>query len=210
MNFKPKVLAIYLLATMMLLAVAVASVFLDVRIPKFTKDVAATADVHPFAGILSNLGIYLWCTSASCSFFAAALLHDTNRTKHFSFLFSSALLSTYLMIDDAFLLHDFLLPEYCHVDEKAVFVLLGLTVIAYLKYFLQMILKTQYAILLAAFAFLSSSVVVDTIVGPWLQQLGEWEFFVEDGLKWLGIVSWSVYYVMTSYRFVVQEHELGC
>jgi hypothetical protein len=36
-----------------------------------TNDTAAIARIHPIAGILSNLGVLLWCASASICLFAA-------------------------------------------------------------------------------------------------------------------------------------------
>ena len=206
-NAKHLMLA-YGLAIFMLIAIAVASLALQISIPTFTRDVTSIAEIHPFSGILSNLGIYLWCISASACFFAAMVLRAIKQAVYFSFLFSSALLSTYLMLDDAFLFHEVLSSEYFGISEQVVILILGIAVLVYLKCFMHVILKTKYVTLILAFAFLSSSVVLDVILEPWLQQLGDWEFFIEDGAKWLGIVSWTIYYIETSFRFVVHPYEL--
>ena len=203
-----KVLFIYLLAISVLIAIAVVSMIFHISIPTFTRDVTAIAGIHPFSGILSNLGIYLWCISASTGFFAAIVLHEIGQTKNFLFLFSSALLSTYLMLDDAFLFHEDLASRLLGVSEKVVFVILGIAVFVYLKYFMHVILKTKYITLLIAFAFLSLSVVIDSILESWLWRLGHWEFFVEDGAKWIGITSWCIYHVNTSFHFVVDAYIL--
>ncbi len=208
LNITRKLLFIYLLATSMLIAIAFVSVVFNISIPTFTRDVTAIANIHPFSGILSNLGIYLWCISASSSFFAAMVLLELKQIKSFSFLFSSALLSTYLMLDDAFLIHEDLFSRFLGVSEKVIFVILGIVVLVYLKYFIHIILKTKYITLLLAFAFLSLSVVIDSILEPWLWRLGHWEFFIEDGAKWIGIVSWCIYYVGTSFHFVVDAYKL--
>ncbi len=201
---------VYGLATLVLAAIAAASITLDIRIAKFTSDVSTIANIHPFSGILSNLGIYLWCISASTCVFSAMILHSKNQTEHFWFLMCSALLSTYLMLDDAFLFHEFLLSRYFDISETVVFGILSTTVLAYLIVFTKVILKTQYISLVLAIAFLSLSVLIDTILGPLVWRLGHfghWKIFLEDGPKWLGIVSWCIYYVQTSFRFSVHEYQ---
>jgi hypothetical protein len=208
LNITQKLFAIYSLAILMLVAISVASIVFQIPIPLFTRDVTAIANIHPLSGILSNLGIYLWCISAMVSFFAAMVLRDIDQNRYLSFLFSSAFLSTYLMLDDAFLFHEALAPKLLGIDEKAVFIVLGIAVLLYLKFFMQIILKTKYMTLLLAFVFLSLSVVIDSIFEPWLWRLGEWQFLIEDGAKWLGIVSWCIYHVRTSFLFIVNEYEL--
>ncbi len=204
LNFTQKLLVVYSFAIAMLVAIAAASILFAINVPSFTVDVAAIAAIHPFVGLLSNLGIMLWCISAAAGFFAAMILRATGKTERFSFLFCSALLSTYLMLDDAFLFHEVLAHDFFGLSEKAVFLLLGIAVLCYLIGFIQNILRTRYAILVTAVGFLATSVFVDAILEPWLSQLGQWQFFIEDGAKWLGIVSWCIYHVSTAFDIVVQ------
>ncbi|MEM0911536.1 MAG: hypothetical protein AAGJ37_11205, partial [Pseudomonadota bacterium] len=178
------------------------------------SDIAAIAEVHPFTGMLSNMGIFLWCVSATVCFFAAATLHccyqrngtlnNANQRNLIPFMVSSGLLSTYLMLDDTFLIHEEMAQSLFGIDEKVVFVMLGLTVMAYLVVFHRVILQTKFQHLLAAFVFLSLSVVIDSILQPWFEHLGEVEYFLEDGAKWLGIVSWSIYYSQTAFTSVLE------
>ncbi len=204
LNFTQKLLVVYSFAIAMLVAIAAASILFAINVPSFTVDVAAIAAIHPFVGLLSNLGIMLWCISAAAGFFGAMILRATGNTERFSFLFCSALLSTYLMLDDAFLFHEVLAHDFFGLSEKTVFLLLGIAVICYLIGFIQNILRTRYAILVTAVGFLATSVFVDAILEPWLSQLGQWQFFIEDGAKWLGIVSWCIYHVSTAFDIVVQ------
>ena len=57
-----------------------------------------------------------------------------------------------------------------------------------------------------AFLFLTVSVLTDGILDPWFWSLGDWEYFIEDGAKWLGIASWCSYYVQTSYLFIIKAN----
>ena len=58
-----------------------------------------------------------------------------------------------------------------------------------------------------AFGFLAVSVVMDEITEAIPLRLGDWEYFFEDGTKWLGIACWSSYYVNTAYRLLVHGVE---
>ena len=48
------------------------------------------------------------------------------------------------------------------------------------------------------FVFLSGSVVVDVASVPWLWHLRDWAYFVEDGLKWVGVCSWTAFCLVRS------------
>jgi len=195
-------------AILILIAVAIVSILSQISIPTLTRDVTAIANIHPLSGILSTLSILLWCVTASITLFTALILHHFKQSKTFNFLFCSSLLSTYLMLDDAFLFHEVLAFKYFGIDEKIVILTLGVAVFAYLVSFRQIILKTNYSILLLALAFLTISVLTDGILDPWFWSLGHWEYFIEDGAKWLGIACWCSYYVHTSYLFVINAHRV--
>ena len=116
-------------------------------------------------------------------------------------------MTTYLLLDDLFLFHETLASMYLGVNEKIIFVVLGIAVFTYLAKYRRIILKTNYSNLLLALGFLSLSVVIDSILEPWLSQIGQWEFFLEDGFKWLGIVSWCSYYIDTSFLLISKVNE---
>lgn len=194
-------------AILILIAVAMISVLSQISIPSLTRDVTAIANIHPLSGVLSTLSILLWCMTASITIFSAFILRHYEQAKTFKFLFISSLLSTYLMLDDAFLFHEVLAYKYFSIDEKIVYLTLGITVFVYLVSFRKIILKTNYSVLLLAFVFLTISVLTDGILDPWFWSLGHWEYFIEDGAKWLGIASWCSYYVHTSYLFVIKAHK---
>lgn len=200
-------LSIYALALIMLGAIALASIFRNVPTRTFTEDLAAIGGIHPLSGVLSTLGILAWCTTASICFFAAALLHRNNKTKESSFLFYSACLTTYLTLDDAFLFHDGLILaiKFLPLNEKIIYALLLTAVVFYLKSFARTILKTNFFYLAVSFAFLSLSVVADAT--PLSYRLGTWQHLLEDGLKWLGIISWAIYFIQTSFIFAAYEND---
>ncbi|MFW5451366.1 MAG: hypothetical protein ACKE9I_07185 [Methylophagaceae bacterium] len=190
---------------LILVIVAIVSIYFNVKIPLITRDVAAIGKINPLYGILSSLGVLLWCVTASVCFFSAMILKNIGQANNFWFLLNSAFLSSYLMLDDLFLFHESLASMYFGINEKVVFVILGLVVFAYLTKYRLKILKTNYSVLLLALGFLSLSVVIDTVLEQWLWRTGSWKFFIEDGFKWLGIVSWCSYYMHTSLLLIINK-----
>lgn len=196
-------------AVSVLATIAAVRTIYHVRIPDMTRDVAVIAGIHPLSGILSNLGILLWCAAASVCLFSAMTLRNAESKEIFWFLLSSALLSMYLLFDDFFMFHEALASQYLGLDEEVVFAVLGVAVSIYLIAFGRVILRTNYVIFLLALGLLASSVVMDTILARWMLRLGKnWVFFFEDGAKWLGIACWCSYYVHTSFKLVVGSHGL--
>ena len=167
-----------------------------------TSDVTTIANVHPLSGILSNLGILVWCAAASLCAFAAMFLRTVKPRDRFWFLFFSALVSSYLLIDDCFQLHQ-LAARYLGVKDKIFYMALGSAVSVYFIAFRRVIVRTKYGFLLFALGFLTSSVIIDAFFIPYLRRYGDWMYLYEDGAKWLGIVCWCSYYVHTSHQFLV-------
>jgi len=203
-----QVLITFVPSISILVAMPVVSVLFQVSMTAMTRDITAIANIHPLSGILSSLGILLWCAAASICLFAAMTLRNVKPRDTFWFLLSSALLSAYLLFDDLFLFHEALASWYLGLNEKVVFAALGIAVSAYLIAFRRVILRTNFGVLLLALGFLTTSVVIDAILEPWLRSLGHWRNLLEDGAKWLGIASWCSYYVHTSHQLLVNTFGL--
>ena len=117
-------------------------------------------------GIISDLGIILWCASASVCFFAAITLHNSRPGEKTRFLFYSAFLTAYLLFDDFFQLHEVFFPRYLGLDEKVIIAILGVTVISYLIAFKHVIFQTNYIFLLLALGFLGTAAAADGVFAP--------------------------------------------
>jgi len=201
-----QLLLTFSLSLAVLIGIILANVFLEVEIPKMTRDLAQIAHVHPLYGILQNLGILLWCSTTAIVFFTAIVAYQKKQKIFFSFFLSASLLSAYLLVDDFFQLHELLVPFYLGINETAVLVVLGISVLAFLISFRKTILQTDYFFLLSALGFLASAVVID-FFQPWLMRLGPLRNLLEDSPKWLGIACWCSYFVQTSYRFIFMTPE---
>jgi hypothetical protein len=191
-------------ASFILFVMGMVGFLFHVEIPMFTRDVTAIARIHPLAGILSQLGMLMWCAAAVVCAFAAITLRNVQPSNTFWFLLSSALLTAYLLFDDIFLFHEALAFKIFGVDEVVVYAVLGISVAAYLIGFRRTILQTNFGALVLALGFLSMSVALDSFLEPLLMPLGHWKAMFEDGAKWLGIAFWCSYYVETSHQFFMR------
>jgi len=193
---RSSVVKVCLAALLPLAIVAAVSVSFGVKIPAMTRDVAAIANIHPLSGFLSSLGVLFWWASASIWFFSAGIHRVRRSDELFGFALSSALLSTYLAVDDLFQFHEMIAPTYLGLSEEGVYGMLGLAMASYMLVYRRLLLRFDGLLLLIALGFLAGSVVVDGVLERWMWRIGHWTFFVEDGMKWLGVVSWCSYCVV--------------
>jgi len=189
-------------AILILAGVALVSILLDINLGLLTRDPTSIAEINPLSGILSNFGIIMWCTAAAVCFFAAAAIRNTESNDFFWFLFCSGLLSAYLLFDDFFQFHEILAGNHVGISEKFTYTAIGTAVLIYLFIFRKKILLTNFSFLLISFIFLASSVATDVFQSLLMLRVGHWEFFIEEGTKWLGIAFWCSYYVQTSYHLI--------
>lgn len=207
---RTQALATYIpaIAVLSLLVALIAIVRLDVAV--FTMDPTAYLGVHPLTGLLSNLGVLLWCASASISLFAALVVARSGKRDRVSFLLASSLLAFFLLFDDLFLFHEDLAQRYLGIGQKTVIGALALWVLAWLVCYRRVIVETDYGALIAATVLLSVSVLLDQVQGFLQVRIGNWVYLVEDAPKWVGIASWCSYFVQTSYRSLVEKpHPTG-
>ena len=189
-----KMLAIYSPALVIL-----AIIRLQTRIPvrHLTKDTLVIVGEPFYFGLISNLGILLWCSCAAiCILVAIAIPQSRENRKICSFLLFSGILTSVLLIDDLFLLHEEVFPRYLRIPENIVFLTYAIIIFLYLLKFMRVILKTEFFFLLLAFIFLGSSMFFDkniiSLPQSWLENEGL--LLLEDGAKFLGILSWLTYF----------------
>ena len=102
----------------------------------------------------------------------------------------SGLLTLYLGLDDALLLHERILPEIFGINEHFLYVIYAGTVFLYIFKFYPIILKTDYVLMVIALSFFALSLIID-ITHPFTRN---GRFFFEDGSKFIGLVSWFLYF----------------
>lgn len=167
------------------------------RDPAYGLHALANLRVPFYAGALSNVGILLWASAAAVTLFAALMLRKRPPTgaRHAGMFTCFGLLTSALMLDDLFLLHERAFPIHFGLDERWLFAAYGLLLLALLAGFAREILMTEFLVLFAAFAFFGGSLFVDVIPVALPQP-----HFFEDGSKFLGILCWTVWAWRTAYQ----------
>lgn len=190
---------LYLPATFLLLTLIVVSECLNIPFSEFTRDPLAITGGHPFLGIISNVGVLLWSFSAAVCFFSYALLKKIKiKPDVLRFILFGGLISTVMLLDDLFMLHEYIYPRHFGINQKIIFSCYGLLVSYYLFEFRAIIKETYYLFILLALCLFALSVLVDILP----KNLLPWHHLFEDGPKFLGIVSWFSYQLTVCFQEV--------
>jgi hypothetical protein len=165
-------------------------------LPKvLTRDPAASLDAPFYVGFLSNTGALLWAAAVTLCFFGYFALSKFKPTSPYrSFLLISGLLTLVLLVDDFFLFHDDVLPNYLGLPQEAFFAFYGLSTLLFLLYFRKRILSSDFMPLLFAFLFLGLSMTVDTFIDFFPKLNFSGLYILEDMFKFLGIILWLMYF----------------
>lgn len=162
-----------------------------------TRDPAASTGTNPLTGMVSNLGILLWCICASLCFFSFTLLKNKPFNREFSsFFLLSGCLTSILLLDDLFMLHEHIFPLNLNIPEKLVIFVYGIIVFLYLAKFRKLISKTDFIFLFLAFGFFGASIIIDLLVTNMYLAI------FEDWFKLLGIVNWLAYFTRVCFQQV--------
>lgn len=179
---------LYLPVLALLFVVVIAARYSHTSVSSLTRDMAAIAHVHPLIGVVSNVGILLWCATAAICLFGRSLLREQGLHAEASFLLWAGLLTAMLLVDDLFMIHEYIAPVHFHVNEKVVLAVHACIAAAYLLRHRRLILTANYQLLAAAIGLFTASILVD------ITDAHGWWSLAEDGFKVLGIASWFGYH----------------
>lgn len=168
---------------------------------------AADRSVGPrYGGWLGSFGVIGWAIAASVSAFAAALTASraaSPQPGESRFLLASAGLSSLLMLDDLFLVHSTLAPEFLGVPKPLMIVALLMLASAWGLVFRRRLLHDPDLLLLGwAVLWYAIALLVDAfgeVVG--------WGGVREEAAKLVGILGWVTYHSRTSHRAVVASFD---
>ena len=150
-------LALYLPIFGILFLVAIAARYGHIPVSNLTRDMAAIANVHPLTGVVSNVGILLWCATAAICLFSSSLLRQQGARPEAGFLLWAGLVTTGLLVDDFFMFHEYLAPVHFHLNEKVVLASYGCVTAVYLLRHRRLILGASYWLLAAALVLFAVS-----------------------------------------------------
>jgi hypothetical protein len=186
-------LCLYVAAAALLGGIAAHSAITGAPPYLFTRDPAAIHHANPLLGAVSNLGIVLWAAAASMALFASrqlARVAEARMTR--AFLLAGGLLSCWLLLDDLYMLHERVLPDWLGVPQPLIFVVYAGAVVVLLARFRGVIRATDSLPLALALACFALSAAIDQGPPAWHR----WDalVLVEDGAKLFGICGWLAYF----------------
>ena len=172
-----------------------------VGLSQLTRDTAAVREGKLYDGLLSNLGIMVWASATALSFFGAVhVSNDDRRKEWFPFLLYTGIFSLILMLDDTFMFHEELFPEYLNVRESIVYGAYIVIAGVYFGTFSLRILRTNYMFLLVSLFFFGISMSMDKLL-----QYTDTETYLEDSAKFMGIVFWLGYHSQTLSQIIASN-----
>ncbi len=195
----------------------------DIPIEVFIKDPALiagqnglspliNASTNPFVGVVSNIGVLLWCISASICLFSFTLLKkqqnlSRNRRNYLApFLLFSGLITSFLLLDDLFLIHESIIPKLLKLPQVLIYSCYVAVIFFWIIKFRRTIMNTEWGILLLAFIFFGVSVFMDILMDESLLSsdlMGNYDdvySLIEDACKLFGILSWLAYFARVCFQ----------
>jgi len=156
-----------------------------------------------YFGFVSTLGVMLWvATAAVCLFSALILFARKSGNALILFSLTAGLLTGWLALDDAFLVHETVMPAL-GVPQNVVLAIYVVLTLAYVGTSWRTIMANDYWLLaLGAGAFIAS-LAIDTIfksLDPVLVQL-------EDSAKFFGIFCWASFHITTLARALIISNQ---
>jgi len=115
---------------------------------------------------ISDLGALLWCVAATVCIYTALILRNHQTKEVRQFLLYSALLTSYLLVDDFFRIHDLYFPKYFNMDEKIIYLVLAIAAFALVIKCWRTILETNYIVMLVGLGLLAISIISDGMIKP--------------------------------------------
>ncbi len=196
--------AVWLPAILLVGAAVAFALTSDTTLRTLMQDATTVLEAPFYVGSLSLAGVIGWAAAAGISLFAALIASGARPVPRRSFLLASGILTSVLLVDDAFLVHDEIVPLYIGVSGELVGVVYVLATLVILYTFRGVVRDTNYVLLGASLLLLGVSAAVDiasgslaTMVPTNLIALGE------DGTKLVGIWTWTAYLTSVSRQVIV-------
>ncbi|MDJ0612932.1 MAG: hypothetical protein QNJ29_04595 [Rhizobiaceae bacterium] len=159
---------------------------------------------HSHYGFVSTAGILLWAATAAIGLFVAAVLFLTQaKVQTILFPLFCGLLTGWIGLDDAFLLHETVLPSF-GVPQNLVISIYLILGCSYAALNIRQILRRDFWILAMGATALAISIAVDVV----FHSLNPMLVLLEDSAKFFGIFCWTSFHI-TSFVSLLKEQVKG-
>jgi hypothetical protein len=157
-------------------------------------DPTTVAGTDLAVGVLARVGVLVW-TAAAAIAVAAGLLGRRWSAPEAPVLLAFGGAAAILAADDALLIHE--AAGKAGVPRGSVQAVYGAAVLLLLwRFRVPLLTATPWILLIAACGWLALSAITDVLLDHWV--VSSALNFAEDGLKFLGILTWSLYLVLVS------------
>lgn len=192
-NFK-KIVQIVAAFSFFLFLILIIAVKTGVEPSDLSRDYSGVYHLEPYVGMLSSLGIFVWCASVTLCWFAWFFLRMRNpNSGRKKFFFVSGLITAIIAIDDLFQFHEVIVPDYLGIPEISFYILYVSVLIFFNIKYVNTLMNKNFSILVASYFFLGISIVFDVF----LEEIIPFGTYAEDGLKFMGIVLWTTFFFKT-------------
>tara|TARA_A100001388_G_C28761216_1_gene497919 strand:- start:547 stop:1191 length:645 start_codon:yes stop_codon:yes gene_type:complete len=164
-------------------------------------DVIISTQKPLYIGFFSQIGLFLWASSATICFYASKFFEKiNNKIKLSRYLLDCGFISTIILIDDAFCLHEIVLPLKGIKEEAilSIYFLLGLLI--FIKNKKQIFIKRKEIFIFCICLFSLSQLFDVLVFNPFIEYID-----IEELLKLGGIISWLAYIYLISTDYLNQE-----
>jgi hypothetical protein len=156
---------------------------LGFEIMEIIRDPAQQTGQSSFLGFLSNIGIWLWISSATICFFSISTYTFIVNDKHKELLFLVGMMSIMLAIDDFFMIHDrYINQNICYLAYAFIATAL------FVRHYKKIIEIDGFSFLLAGL-LLALSILIDLIQNFIPLKYAYTQIF-EEGFKFIGAATW--------------------
>jgi hypothetical protein len=167
-----------------------------------TRDPAEIMGANSYIGLISNLGVLMWCSTAAIALFTALVLYQAPYSRHIPLYFLvSAGITLIFLFDDLLMLHERFGPNQLHIPQPLIMAIYACMLLSYLIVFRATILEMDSIFLWFCFGFFGLSVISDALgdVIPHFKNHA-----IEDGSKFFAIVSWLSHITLGALAYVQQ------
>lgn len=190
-----KLVAAFSFFLFLVLVIAVKS---GVEPSDLSRDYNGVYHLEPYVGMLSSLGIFIWCGAITLCWFAWYFIKVKNpNSGRKNFFLISGIITSIIAVDDLFQFHEVIIPDYLGLPEITFYITYLFTLFIFNIKYINMLMNRHFSLLIVSYFFLAISIVFDML----FEDIVPFGTYVEDGLKFMGIAFWSAYFFKT----VLQE-----
>jgi hypothetical protein len=190
-------LATFAIGLMVVGSVQFFAIYKNIPLENLTQDTVTVLNGAPYIGLLSNLGILVWCAAATICFFTAYILRHST-VEYTKFFVSAGILTTLVMLDDLFLFHDYVYVSWLPHSHMLIIAAYGMGIILLVARFWKIFRESFFALFVMALLCFAIAAVPDLQNRSFLLPATFPSTLVEDGFTFLAILFWMMYFVHTA------------